>query len=83
MPSSQLFANPVSSDALSNLGSLSQVGMNGDTFSIEAPKECSKKFAVTFQGTFLTRGDVLRIFFLFSEDFGGAYKEKVSPLKLL
>ena len=26
---------------------LHQVGMNGDTFSIKAPKECSKKFADT------------------------------------
>ena len=26
-----------------------QVGMNGDTFSIKAPKECSKKFAGTFK----------------------------------
>ena len=47
-----------------------QVGMNGDTFSIEAPKECSKKFAATFKGKFLTGGNVLRIFILFLEDFG-------------
>ena len=46
-----------------------RVGMNGDTFSIKAPKECSKKFAATFQGKFLTRVNVLRIFFLFLEDF--------------
>ena len=44
--------------------------MNGDTFSIKAPKECSKKFAATFKGKLLTRGNVLRIFFLFLEDFG-------------
>ena len=44
--------------------------MNGDTFSIKAPKECSKKFAAIFQGKFLTRGNVLRIFFLFLEDLG-------------
>ena len=44
--------------------------MNGDTFSIKAPKECSKKFATTFKGKFLTRGNVLRIFLLFLEDFG-------------
>ena len=44
--------------------------MNGDTFSIKAPKECSKKFAATFKGKFLTRGNFLRIFFLFLEDFG-------------
>ena len=44
--------------------------MNGDTFSIEAPKECPKKLAATFQGKILTRGNVLRIFFLFLEDFG-------------
>ena len=45
-------------------------GMNGDAFSINAPEECSKKFAATFKGNFLTRGNVLRIFFLFLEDFG-------------
>ena len=45
-----------------------QVGMNGDTFSIKAPKECSKKFAATFKGKFLTRSNVLRIFFLFLAD---------------
>ena len=60
-----------------------QVGMNGDTFSIKAPKECSKKFAATFKGKFLTGGNVLRIFFLLLEDFGAASMEKVSPLKLL
>ena len=32
---------------------LFQVGMNGDTFSIKAPKECSKKFAATFKGNSL------------------------------
>ena len=47
-----------------------QVGMNGDTFSIKAPKECSKKFVAAFKGQFLTRENVLRIFFLFFEDFG-------------
>ena len=47
-----------------------QAGMNGDAFSIKAPKECSKKFAATLGGKFLTRGNVLRIFFLFLEDFG-------------
>ena len=47
-----------------------QVGMNGDTFSIKAPKECSKKFAAPFKGKVLTRGDVLRIFFFFLEDLG-------------
>ena len=44
--------------------------MNGDTFSIKAPKECSMKFAATFKGKLLTRGNVLRILFLFLEDFG-------------
>ena len=44
--------------------------MNGDTFSIKAPKECSKKSAATSKGKFLTRGNVLRIFFFFLEDFG-------------
>ena len=47
-----------------------QVGMNGETFSIKAPKECSKKFVGTFKGRFLTRGNVLRIFFLVLEHFG-------------
>ena len=42
--------------------------MNGDTFSIKAPKECSKKFAATLRGKFLTRENVLR--FLFLDDFG-------------
>ena len=32
---------------------VSQVGMNGDTFSIKAPKECSKKFAAIFKRKFL------------------------------
>ena len=57
--------------------------MNDDTFSIEAPKECSKKFAATFKGKFLTRGNVLRIFFVVLRRFWGASIEKVSPLKLL
>ena len=30
-----------------------QVGMNGDTFSIKAPKECSKKFGAVFKGNSL------------------------------
>ena len=47
-----------------------QVDMNGDTLSIKAPKECSKKFDATLKGKFLTRGDALRIFFMFLEDFG-------------
>ena len=55
---------------LDKSGAWIQVGMNGDTFSIKALKECSKKFAATFKGEFLTRGNVLRIFFLFLEDFG-------------
>ena len=29
--------------------------MNGDTLSIEAPKDCSKKFAATFKRKFLTQ----------------------------
>ena len=44
--------------------------MSGDTFIVKASKECSKKFAAIFNGKFLTRGNVLRIFFLFLEDFG-------------
>ena len=46
-----------------------QNGMNGDAFSIKAPKECSKKFVAALKGKSLTRGNVLRIFLLFSEDF--------------
>ena len=34
-----------------------QAGMNGDTFSIKAPKECSNKFAATFKRKSLTRGN--------------------------
>ena len=49
-----------------------QVGMNGDTFSIKAPKECSKKIAATFEGNFLTRGNVLRILSLFLADLGAS-----------
>ena len=37
---------------------------------IKAPKECSKKFAATFKGKFITGGNVRRIVFLFLEDFG-------------
>ena len=48
---------------------LFQVGMHGDTFSIKAPKECSKKFAAILKGKFLTRGNVLRIYLLLLEDF--------------
>ena len=59
--------------------------MNGDTFSIKAPKECSEKFAATFKEKFLPRGNVLRnqniLFFL--RRFCSASIEKVSPLKLL
>ena len=41
----------------------SQVRMHGDTFSIQAPKECSKKFAATLRRKFLTRGNVLEYSF--------------------
>ena len=44
--------------------------MNGDTFSIKALKECSQKFAATFKGKNFTRGNVLRLFFLFLENLG-------------
>ena len=50
--------------------------MNGDTFSIKAPKECSKKFGATLRRKFLTRGNVLRIFFLFLEDLGVPQKKR-------
>ena len=45
--------------------SKSQVGMNGDTSSIKAPKECSEKFVAILKGKSLARGNVLRRFFLF------------------
>ena len=61
---------------------INQVGLKGETFSIKAPKECSKKFAASFKGKFLTRGNVLGIFFLFLEDWGASI-ENSSPLKLL
>ena len=35
--------------------------MNGDTFSIKAPKERSKKLVAAFKGKFLNRGNVLRL----------------------
>ena len=38
-----------------------QVGMNCDTVSIKAPKECFEKFAATFKAKFLTTGNVLRM----------------------
>ena len=57
--------------------------MNGNTFSIKAPKECSKKFAATLIGKSVTRGNVLSIFSFCSQKIGGASIEKVSPLNLL
>ena len=39
-----------------------QVGMNGDTLSIKAPKQCSKKFAATSTRKFFARRNVFRIF---------------------
>ena len=48
-------------ESSSDNGCLNLVGMNGNTLSMNAPKECSKKFVATFQGKFLTRGHVLRI----------------------
>ena len=55
-----------------------QVCMNGDTSSIKAPNECSKKFAATVKGKSLTRENVLRIVFLFLEDFVGLYRKGVA-----
>ena len=83
---SMLFAfsvlNPQRMDQLEST-LLSKVGMNGDTFSIKTPKECSKKFAATCKGKFLTRRNVLRIFFFILRRFWGASIAKVSPLRLL
>ena len=50
--------------------------MYGDAFSIKAPKEYSKKFVATFQEKFLSRGNVLRMFFLFLEDFGAPLSKR-------
>ena len=44
--------------------------MNVHTFSLKAPTECSKKFVATFEGKYLTRGNALRLFFLFLEELG-------------
>ena len=47
-----------------------QAGMNGDAFAIKALKECSQKFAAALRGELHTRGNILRIVFLFFEDVG-------------
>ena len=44
--------------------------MNGYTFSIKIPKEFSKKFAASLRRKPLSRGKVLRVFFLSLEDLG-------------
>ena len=59
-----------------------QVGMNGDTFSIKAPKESSKKFAATLKGNSFPEEMFLEHFFVLRK-FWGASIEKVLPLKLL
>ena len=56
-----------------------QVGMNGDTFAIKAPEECSKKFAATFRGKFLTRGNALRIFLFQGAPKGRQQKGETGP----
>ena len=48
--------------------------MNGDTFSIKAPKECSKKFAATFKGKCLTRTFPLVVL----RRFWGLYRKGVA-----
>ena len=58
------------------LTQVSQSLMNGDTFSTKALKQCSKKFAATLKGKSLSRGNILRIFFLFLEDFGAPSHRK-------
>ena len=56
---------------------------DSDTFHIKAPKEYSKKFAATLRGKFLTRGNVVRILFIYVlRRFGGTSIEKVSPFNL-
>ena len=60
--------------------------MNDDAFSIKGTKECSKKFAAALRRKFLTRGNLLRIFFLFLEDLGRLCRQGVATqvnLKLL
>ena len=42
-----------------------QVGMNGDAFSIKAPKECSKKFAAILKGNLLPEEMFLGYFLSF------------------
>ena len=59
----------VRSSRASKGGEHPRVVLGQPNFSIKAPKECSKKFAANFTGKFLTRGNVLRLFFLFLEDF--------------
>ena len=56
--------------------------MTGDTFSIKAPKEYSKKFAATVKGNPLPEGMFLE-YSLVVRRFGGASIEEVSPLNLL
>ena len=59
-----------------------QVSMNGDTFSIKAPKECSKKFVATLKGNSLPEEMFLEYSFVLRRIWG-ASMEKASPLKLL
>ena len=47
-----------------------QPDMNGDTFSVKAPKNVLRSFAATPRGKLLTRGELLRICSLFLEDLG-------------
>ena len=44
--------------------------MNGDAFSIKAPKNVLRSLLPPINEKVLTRENVLRIFFFFSEDFG-------------
>ena len=61
--------NPTVEQAASDNQTVNQARMNGDALSIKAPKECSKKFAANLKGKSRTRGNILRLCFMFLEDF--------------
>ena len=59
-----------------------QVGMNGDTFSIKTPKNCSKKFVAILKGNSLPEDIFLESCFVLRRIWSASI-EKVSPLKSL
>ena len=52
--------------------------MNGDTFSIKAPKECSKKFAATFKEKSLPEEMFLEYSFCSLKVLGRLYRKGVA-----